>query len=82
MEKEIIKRKNLRIPEYDYSEEGYYYITICTKDRKQILSKIINIENKYVGANDPVRPKGNYNSKIVLTSIGKIVSTFDFVNNL
>ena len=41
MEKEIIKRKNLRIPEYNYSEEGLYFITICTQKRQCNLSKII-----------------------------------------
>jgi len=44
VEKEIIKRKSLRIPEYNYSEEGLYFITICTKNRQCILSKIIRDE--------------------------------------
>ncbi len=35
------KRKKLRLENYDYSSNGSYYITICTKDRKQILSEII-----------------------------------------
>ena len=35
------QRKNLRLKEYDYSQEGYYFITICTKDRKRILSEIV-----------------------------------------
>ena len=26
---------------YDYGQNGAYFITICTKDRKQILSKIV-----------------------------------------
>ena len=26
---------------YDYGQSGAYFITICTKDRKQILSKIV-----------------------------------------
>ena len=34
------KRKQIRLKEYDYSQEGYYFITICTKNRKEILSKI------------------------------------------
>ena len=33
-------RHSIRIKNYDYSQEGWYYVTICTKDRKQILSKI------------------------------------------
>ena len=40
-EKEIPRRKELRIKQYDYSSTGAYFITICTKDRKQILSDII-----------------------------------------
>ena len=35
-----LKRKNIRLKNYDYSKEGYYYITICIKNRKEILSKI------------------------------------------
>lgn len=35
-------RKQIRLKEYDYSQEGYYFITICTKDRKEILGKIEN----------------------------------------
>ena len=33
-------RHSIRIKNYDYSQKGWYFITICTKDRKQILSKI------------------------------------------
>lgn len=38
--KELLKRKNIRLKEYDYSQKGYYFITICTKNRACILSKI------------------------------------------
>lgn len=40
MKNELPKRKNIRIPEYDYSQNGYYFITICTYNRRKILSKI------------------------------------------
>ncbi len=33
-------RKSNRLKEYDYNLSGAYFITICTKDRKQMLSKI------------------------------------------
>lgn len=45
MKEEIKKRKELRIPDYNYSEQGAYFITICTQDRKCILSKINEGEN-------------------------------------
>ncbi|MBR4109801.1 MAG: helix-turn-helix domain-containing protein [Oscillospiraceae bacterium] len=34
-------RKANRIPNYDYSQNGAYFITICTEDRKQLLSQIV-----------------------------------------
>ncbi len=34
------KRKSTRLKSYDYNAPGAYFITICTKDRKQILSHI------------------------------------------
>lgn len=40
MENILPKRKNIRIPEYDYSQNGYYFITICTENRRKILSDI------------------------------------------
>ena len=40
---EYIKRKEVRLKEYDYSENGAYFITICTKNRKSILSKIESV---------------------------------------
>jgi len=34
MESKIKHRKSIRLPYYNYSEHGYYFVTICTKDRK------------------------------------------------
>ncbi len=33
-------RKSTRLKNYDYSTPGSYFITICVKDRKELLSKI------------------------------------------
>ena len=41
-EKELPKRKSTRLKYFDYSSEGAYFVTICTQDRKQILSEIVN----------------------------------------
>ena len=35
------KRESTRLEKYDYSTNGAYFITICTHNRKQILSNII-----------------------------------------
>lgn len=41
MKENLPQRKNIRIKEFDYSNQGYYFITICTQNREYILSKII-----------------------------------------
>ena len=38
---ELPKRKNTRLPGYDYSSEGAYFITICTQDKRCLLSRIV-----------------------------------------
>lgn len=34
------KRKQIRLPEFDYSSNGAYFVTICTQDRRRILSSV------------------------------------------
>lgn len=33
------ERKQVRLRDYDYSKSGYYFITICTKNRKEWFGK-------------------------------------------
>ncbi len=40
-EKELPKRKPTRLKHYDYSTAGVYFVTICIRDRQQILSEIV-----------------------------------------
>ena len=57
------RRKSNRIEDYDYSQKGAYFVTICTQDRKKILSQI------RVGDGFPVpKPCG----KVVEEIIGRI----------
>ncbi len=35
-------RKSARLKNYDYSQSGAYFITICTADRRCILSRIVD----------------------------------------
>ncbi len=53
---DLPKRKPTRLKGFNYSSQGVYFITICTKDRKCVLSKIVgtgvpdcpqNIYSKY-----------------------------------
>ena len=37
---DLPKRKQIRLPEFDYSSPGAYFVTICTHERQCILSDI------------------------------------------
>lgn len=40
----IHNRKSIRLKEYDYSQPGEYFITVCTYDHKCVFGKIVNSE--------------------------------------
>ncbi len=65
---DLPKRKPIRLKDYDYSTLGAYFITICVKDRKQILSKII------VGDDAHIVPINQ------LTNIGQVCDKY--INNI
>ena len=44
MQKDFKDRKTIRLKEYDYSEAGDYFITICTQDRRNLFGEIVNDE--------------------------------------
>lgn len=37
---EYPKRKHIRLKKYDYSQNGYYYITICSDEKKCIFGSV------------------------------------------
>ncbi len=36
------QRRSIRLPDYDYSSEGAYFVTICTKNREGLFGEIRN----------------------------------------
>ncbi|MEG1845892.1 MAG: hypothetical protein RR239_03220, partial [Oscillospiraceae bacterium] len=46
---ELPDRKNIRLKNYDYSQNNVYFVTVCTHNRMHLFSEI-------VGANLCVRP--------------------------
>ena len=59
MKKELPKRKHIRLKDYDYSKNGYYYVTINTEKNMPVLSRV----------GRGLAPAEN---KVILSSIGKI----------
>ena len=62
-EKELPQRKHPRMDHYDYSSNGAYFITICTQNRRCLLSRV-------------VAPSQNLweNSTVAYTQFGKIAA--------
>jgi len=56
-------RHSIRYKEYDYSKTGYYFITICSFNMKQLFGKITKINR-----NDKIS-----NPEIILNNFGLIV---------
>ena len=61
-------RKPNRLPDYDYDQNGAYFITICTQDRKPILGHIVG-----GGALDA--------PSVILSQIGKIAHKYILSSN-
>lgn len=38
----IFHRKSIRLPKYDYSQNGAYFITLCTQNKECLFGKIAN----------------------------------------
>lgn len=38
---QLLQRKNLRLKDYDYSQVGYYFITICINNKQNLLCDIV-----------------------------------------
>ena len=60
------KRKRNRLKNYDYSSNGAYFITICTKDRKNMFWD--KSQPDFVGEDIILPP-----DSVMLSSYGKIV---------
>ena len=65
---DLPKRKPTRLKEYDYSTPGMYFLTICVKDKKQLLGRI-------VGCGDFDTPK------MELSKYGMILDKFILLMN-
>ena len=79
MEGKLHKGGSMRLPGKDYSEWGYYFITICTKDRQRFFGDIINHNNRPVGSCPGMIPSIGQTGTIQemkLSEIGQIAHDF------
>ncbi len=59
------KRKNTRLKEYDYSLPGAYFVTICTKDRQELLSHIIVGDDAHIVPKNQLSESGQICDKYI-----------------
>ena len=75
-DKQLPKRKKLRLKEYDYSQNGCYFITVCVKDKRHLLAHYKS-QSDIVGAGLRARPR----EAVVLTRLGREVEkAIDYIN--
>jgi len=63
------RRQDPRLPEYDYSQQGGYFVTICTKDRSPILSQIVG-GDAHIAPSVRLTPLGEVVEKYILSMPG------------
>ena len=71
---EYPKRKQNRLPDYDYSQTGCYHVTICAKDNHNLFS-IISPGNPFT----PAEPKLTNSGIIVEKYIKGIDNTYSYI---
>ncbi len=76
--KDLFVRKPNRLKDYDYSQNGAYFITICVKDRRPLLSQILVGEHSVLPIR-PILPESSEIGKIVDTSINNIRNIYNSV---
>ena len=73
-EKELPRRKSTRLRDFDYNTTGAYFITICTENRRKILSQIVGGDvpdaPQNVGGDVPDAPTKQH------SAVSQFVSTF------
>jgi len=41
MERDLPKRRSVRLADYDYSQAGAYFVTVCTRDHRCLFGRIV-----------------------------------------
>ena len=73
---DLPKRKQIRLSEYDYSTPGAYFVTICTQDRRCILSEIVVGDGVLDVPNVRLSPYG----EIVAETLREIEKTYSWLS--
>ena len=64
-EKELPQRKATRLTGFDYNTNGAYFITICTQDRRKLLSRVVGDDVLGVPKSVELLPHGKIAEKYI-----------------
>ena len=53
--KNLPQRKSIRLKNYDYSTNGFYYITVCTQNRECLLGEVVSGNMEFNGAGEMIK---------------------------
>ena len=70
-EKPLPSRKHTRLRNFDYSSNGYYYVTVCTKGKKCIFGKLVR-DNGISGNTLAINERQYYGAVMRLSEYGLI----------
>ena len=82
-DRKLPKRKEIRLDGFDYSEPYFYYVTICTEGRKNILGEIVGGDPLGAPKNAGGDP-WNYSVGMPYTKLSKagniVLANFKYIN--
>ena len=64
-------RKQIRLKDYDYSQNGAYFVTICTHDRENLFGDI-RIDNEVVGAD-------SISARMIERVLNEVIEQYEYV---
>lgn len=71
---DIHHRHSIRLKGYDYSQEGLYFITICTQNHKHLFGEIKNVPHVGTVGAGSACPESNINiPQMILNPYGEII---------
>ena len=79
MKEKLPIRKRIRLKDYDYSKENMYFITICIKNRLEILGTIREENNIELSNEGNIVKKNIYKIEEIYKNIGKCLKLGLFI---
>lgn len=49
------ERRSLRLPDYDYGQPGWYFVTVCTYERKMMFGSVVDGEMRLNASGEQVQ---------------------------